>query len=600
MSVRIYDAESGGNEISRGDEANPIIIRADASGETVETKLWIRHDDSLDASYDVSCQARDDTPTDESSWITVAEDVAGVPGTYAANKELGDVTAGSNVPFWIKAIVPGSYTPYGGKTDIKIELTSDSARGSTTVLMDSQTITDPAMTLLNGVATYHTKEAGSASWSSEWISTAGWTDFYGVTSANEYRNLVGRSVKYRDAASSSGSSPSAWFSNPSSLDLSRGYIQIKFEWTLTSAQDGLNRFVFTTASFDLGTNWSEDITGSDLSPTPATVNNAGEQLTVTFTTDNRTMRSWGWFYAPVDGTYTFRITSAADQKCFLAVGDWEVADMDLGVEGEDGQFDVYLTQGLHKIRRDMSKGGGSTQTQTLYITVPGESERADLVADYYPPLGNAVAQMTSFTYEWEGQVVDDYDLLIYYGPAAPVLGFPADGATTEYFQPEFQAYSPHATKLEFQMDTALTYSTANFESWEVVTTDNETVYTTPPDSDRPSGLYYWRVRAFQDGVWGPWSPSRTLTILDISDEETNMYLLANVGLEDIDERAQRRFLHLLSNVSILFGDQRYNQESFYLVANVTEATGKITYPIQDKTAVRKVEFGSPADDFIEP
>ena len=118
MSIRIYQSTLRSSATSEnGEITSPIIFKFTQAGGNEERQLFLRHDvlagEGAESSTAVIIDPIDlaTSSGDQSTWIQVAADVAGSPGTYAAagaSKNLGDVNLGATVPFWIKATVPAN------------------------------------------------------------------------------------------------------------------------------------------------------------------------------------------------------------------------------------------------------------------------------------------------------------------------------------------------------------------------------------------------------------------------------------------------------------------------------------------------------------
>lgn len=102
---------------------NPLLTQHPITGSTVEEKRWLFNDLSTERFENVNIDPTDAVSTDESTWIQLAPDNAGVAGTYSA---AGVALAMANIsdsnvgkPFWVRVTSPlvGSVQ---NKSDIKL------------------------------------------------------------------------------------------------------------------------------------------------------------------------------------------------------------------------------------------------------------------------------------------------------------------------------------------------------------------------------------------------------------------------------------------------------------------------------------------------
>lgn len=600
MAVGIYDEEYGDVATSDGNHVNALLFRAEPGGDVVEAQLFLRHQSlsgaDAESSYDVVIEPIDNTPTDESSWVEIAADDTGAPDTYSSSQSLGDVLVGSIVPFWVQVTVPGSYSPYGQKTDIGLKLTSTS---TTNVIVDTTGNGEISeeLFLKDGSPTLSAIEAGEGSWTSDWIDVSTWTAFFGVDEADTTGDLVSISYEYRDSALGSSSDASAWYDESDSVDISRGFIQVKA--TLRSSggvPQGLSIHVW-----DDDYNIAIDFADTYPHESPDVQASSGYVLTYSQSSANDYIREWGYYYAPVDGTYTYRIDNTAYMRSRLWIDNVEQGDdevLDTWTYGEGGEATIYLTQGLHAVRLDISKQGSGSQTTTVYVTVPDEAETSDAtwVASYVPSGWNAELSLNSISLRATGTFEQVFDMTIFNGPDTPVLVWPPDGYETRSFDPIMEAYARNVDSLDFEISDSITF--ASVDAWNELAEDDQTVSTMPVDADRPSGTYYWRVRTELAGEYSPWADPREIIILDITNNRHHLYLLGNVGVVEDDPTQFSRFLTLQANVGFNFGDVSDFRRFLYHLCNVSQASGKIVYPILDKTLTRRQEFDLD-DEFIE-
>jgi hypothetical protein len=104
-------------------------------------------------------------------------------------------------------------------------------------------------------------------------------------------------------------------------------------------------------------------------------------------------------------------------------------------------------------------------------------------------------------------------------PAAPVLLLPADRASGIRAIPIFYwAATATASAYQFQIDDSADFSSPVFSTPDGITISGTPITVT---SSQPTGLallapYYWHVRARDAaGNWGPWSDSRSITVLPL-------------------------------------------------------------------------------------
>lgn len=116
----IYKYSGGVGQITSDETfVNPIAWSASSSGATIEQMFYLRME-SPSAEYltDGVLYCIDIEGSDESSWVTFASDLGGVPDTYGA-PFLFDLAADEELPVWIKIDVPSSWSP-NPKYDLRI------------------------------------------------------------------------------------------------------------------------------------------------------------------------------------------------------------------------------------------------------------------------------------------------------------------------------------------------------------------------------------------------------------------------------------------------------------------------------------------------
>jgi len=103
-------------------------------------------------------------------------------------------------------------------------------------------------------------------------------------------------------------------------------------------------------------------------------------------------------------------------------------------------------------------------------------------------------------------------------PGAPTLSSPADGASVTGTSVTFTWNTPSGSpsKYHFQISTSSTFSSFAYNS-DNITGTWLTLTNFPDDATR----YYWRVRAYNNAGWGPWSSSRSfINGLTVPDQPT--------------------------------------------------------------------------------
>lgn len=117
----------GLTDIVSTDGTNPITTQHPISGSSVELKVWLFNDNATKYYTGINIDPTDSVTTDESTWISLAPDNAGVAGTYGvAGATLSMASIGASgsgdttgKPFWVKVTTP-TVTDTQNKTDIKL------------------------------------------------------------------------------------------------------------------------------------------------------------------------------------------------------------------------------------------------------------------------------------------------------------------------------------------------------------------------------------------------------------------------------------------------------------------------------------------------
>lgn len=113
--------------VSEGTNANPITSQHPITGSTVDQKIYLFNNDATKYYQNVNIDPTDAVGPDESSWVQLAPDNAGVAGAYGAAGAVltmanigalgsGDVTG---KPFWVRVITPSGQT-VRNETSVKL------------------------------------------------------------------------------------------------------------------------------------------------------------------------------------------------------------------------------------------------------------------------------------------------------------------------------------------------------------------------------------------------------------------------------------------------------------------------------------------------
>ncbi|MBW7475965.1 hypothetical protein K0T92_14560 [Paenibacillus oenotherae] len=108
-------------------DANPITTEHPITGSAVEVRLWLFNDSANKRYTTIALQPTDITSPDDSGWVQLAPDVAGVPGAYLAGGaalSMADISdSGIGKPYWVKVTTP-SVADSQNKADIKLTVTA--------------------------------------------------------------------------------------------------------------------------------------------------------------------------------------------------------------------------------------------------------------------------------------------------------------------------------------------------------------------------------------------------------------------------------------------------------------------------------------------
>lgn len=122
MALKI-SKNAGLTDIVSTDGTNPITTNHPSTGSVVETKLFLFNDSAAFRYEAITIDPTDAVSTDESTWVQLAPDNAGVAGTYLSAgaalsmANISDSAVGK--PFWMKVTTP-SLGSAQNKTDIKL------------------------------------------------------------------------------------------------------------------------------------------------------------------------------------------------------------------------------------------------------------------------------------------------------------------------------------------------------------------------------------------------------------------------------------------------------------------------------------------------
>lgn len=122
MALKI--AKNGGlTDIVSTDGSNPLATQHPIEGSAVEVQVWLFNDDATKRYESITIDPTDAVDTDESTWVQLAPDNAGVAGTYLSG---GSALSMANIsdngvghPFWVKVTTP-AVAETQNKTDIKL------------------------------------------------------------------------------------------------------------------------------------------------------------------------------------------------------------------------------------------------------------------------------------------------------------------------------------------------------------------------------------------------------------------------------------------------------------------------------------------------
>lgn len=620
MSVKIYTVDYGGSPVSEdGDMDNPVIFKSPAAGSTIETKFWLRHEilsgPGAESSTGISIDPIDVGGTDENTWLSVANDSAGVPGTYAsagASKSLGDVTLGNLVPFWVKAIVPSNASARGAKDDLRLALTATSTTNTERFSLTTGTFVNCEYSPEDGRINFES----SGVWTSDWINLGTITS---ITEATLDITAPFHYVSYRTSTDGTELNATAWFENVNDLDVSKPYIQIRVSVTDTSVVfDDFNRVdqippgvstsghtwqpvsgtwgvssnkLYSTSSGD-GEYMSIPYVDSDMyvEATITTLPSSGDAiwLVARYTDANNNFIAGvvgnGQYsiYKRISGSYTLIYNSSTG---IFTAGD------KLGFSVQGGSLKVYKNDVLQITQTDntvpLGTNAGVRKNNSNIWRLDDFTVRAAFEQ-------TSSSFIESAEIKYKGTQTYNFDVRIYHGPDTPQLIDPEDGDSTPYFSPELTALVHNADQIEWQFDTSTTFSTANLSQWTSTAVNDQDNVSQPPGTDRPAGTWYWRARSIKSSVAGNWSDYRVLTIIPVTPAPVCMSFHCNVGIAIDNVLDNPAFIPVNCNVGNYFTPLD-DPHIMYLHGNVELGTGIVIYPIQDDTYPAKLIFGGAED-----
>jgi hypothetical protein len=587
----IYEDSSVDSRVSTDRTlTNPITMKFTNAGGVEQRKLYLRHEilagPGAESSSDVYVEPVDLAPADDdvSTWIQLAPDVAGAPGTYEAAGDpllIGNVNLGATVPFWLKATVPAT-TEVGAREDLAVQLRHDGRYGDILDLSRG-TYTNCSYNLELDALEFTLLTASTAGeYLSEWTDISTISYFAGVQATY----LMGTArVSYRTADNSSGANPSAWFFPGETPDLTKDWLQIRLQFAMPPSMtyrgaygNWLTRYFYGGSTFINPTNLLSTTYGQ----TPIQGNGSSNV---------RTSQYRGWFYAPAYGDYIFTMSYSGGDAVMVTI------DGSSSATGQSVSVTKTLTKGYHPITWWHTGSSTNDIVTGASVTIPGQSIRTVLGTDFIDDrYEENTVQVSKLEILSVGEVTQNFDIQLYPGPATPLLLDPPNGSNTDDFNPPLTAVTSNGDHIQFQLDLLQTFDGPNMVMWEVPVTEDVSVTTQSPIFDRPSGIYYWRARSRLDGVYGQWTDPWSFTINPFVGQDNFIYLNVNTGFEATDHLLMPQSLYV--NVNVGTQDIVVNDYHYYINVNVDIAQGEIIYPIQDRTAVRKRDFTSDSEAFL--
>lgn len=613
MSVGIYQTSGAGSRVSAdGDLTNPVVFKFSNAGGVEERKLYLRHNilagPTAEGSQDVVVDPVDIATLsgDESTWIQIAPDVAGVAGTYGAAGAswiAGNVNIGQIKPFWVKTTVPAN-TEVGARDDLALQVSSTSTTDlSIPVSLSSGTYVEGASyDVANNKINFSLSRPETSHFLSEWMDVTFATAISGMT-YSQTSPLQPVYPTYRTADDNTGLNATAWFENPADLDMTKNFLQVRLsitsniKTTYNSVTDfalgtqgqnqwyyewaNIGSFVYNHMLYNVGGQWSRNAT------VPPYCLISGDNM---HPDGQDSVRAWK---APADGTISVTATGNVRKAS----------------SSNDGIYAwIYLNESSTPLWSPglITSTGGTAQPTINLSVVTGDAIRfrvnqngnssSDTTIWAPNVTFTPVKTISNIRVLYAGTHVENFDIRFWNGPATPELILPVDGDNTDDFNPLLSAVSTNVDYIQFQLDSVNTFDSSNLTEWEVPATNDVPVESQSPIFDRPPGVWYWRARAKLNGIYGTWTDYRTLTINPFVGLNQYLYVNINSGFEQYDTIIFDR--HLYINVSV--GAQEisiYVNRHIYINVNNTIAVGEVIYPIFDRTTVRKQNFTEDSEAF---
>lgn len=565
-SLNIWEEEYSG-KLSTGDMTYPVIFKTDPAGGVYERRLYLRHDDltgnNPSSSYGISVGGTDTSGSDESTWVQVAEDVDGLPGSYSLPgeaKSLGDVLGGEIKPFWIKVTMPND-VQYGVRTDIKLQISGSDIEAQRTVYInaDSGTHTNTYFETQTG-RIYRGKGTGVSNWISDWIDVSG-IDVFDTVVNDGNATLV---LEYRTSTDGTETNAVAWNSDFNVIDATHDYIQYRVTFT-SGIYFGTRREIYYG-----NTSWSG---------TPTVAN--GVEPYIGDLGSNYSIKWFGWVWFPTEGMYSLRCY-ADDYAMFQIDGTNYIAG---GVVG-NLYGSAYVTQGWHYCQFRTYEGSGGAYFYPYY-TPPGASEkRLEIVDCCYQDPGS----FENLTIKYRGPYSLNFDMQLFDGPDVPEIIAPEAGFDTPYFAPDLTVFVRNCDEIEWQMDSVITFDSDNLSQWKSVAINEQNNTSNSPSTLRDDGVWYWRARGLKNGMHSAWCEYSFVEILPMVTAPDIYYINENTGIDLHDPIIDDRLMYLNVNIGIAEHDPIIDDRLMYLNVNIGSGLGKVIYPIKDQTLTRKQTF----------
>lgn len=573
MSLAIWESEYS-DTVSDGDMSAPIIFKALAGGETIERRLYLRHNIlsgvNAESSYGLSIAGHDSSGGAKSNWIEIADDVSGAPGAYAAAgtaKSLGDVIGGEIQPFWVRLTTPGD-VEYGIHDNVKLKLSADLTDASTIVPLDTGSETNVTYSE-DGNKLVFSAEGGT--WISAWIDMGTPREVSDITVST---TIPSHTLTLRSSTDATDATATAWVDDFDDVPVSR-YYQIKIYTTATYIE-GVRRRRWNSTDLNVWNNGSVPVEDA-----------TGWRPFENYDYTNVVVRYDGYFYAPITGTYAFYLDADDDSQMWLN-GELLLNNPDHATNSSASR---YLSAGLHEFWSYYREFSGGDH-HLLYVTPPGSGQREVQASDFKYAVtgGGAGGEVTRIQLDYRGANTRHYDVQVFDGPDVPEHISPPNAFETELFAPELTVYVRNCDEIEWQMDTVNSFDSDNLSQWTSVAQNELNNTSKSPTTDRPPGIWYWRARGLKNGAYSAWSDYWFLEILPLQTNDELIYLNVNVGLPVAEPIAQDRHYYANVNVGLENIDPIERDRQYYMNVNVDNGIGKIIYPIDDQTPIRKKTF----------